>query len=167
MINRIHILSIRLLFCPSSVTRRAKRARRNAQCLQLQKNYLQAIRDKLTWKSFVPDCPLLKPVLTCKQYDVETQTLKRQEDIVSEERNWKFATHFISENLHCTWKHILIPESPQYPSPKSFYSRVFWFKTSFTKFTKFISEETSHRVVKSSDKNFESFFNLSSSCSRS
>ena len=35
------------------------RARRNAQCLQLQRIYLQAIRDKLTGKSFIPDCPSL------------------------------------------------------------------------------------------------------------
>ena len=103
----------------------------------------------------------IKPVLTCKQSDVETQTLKRQEEIVTGEER-KIRNSF--RKWKPTWKHILIPESPQYPPPKSFYSRVFWFKTSFTKFS---SEETSHRVVKSSDKSFESFCNLFSSCSRS
>ena len=169
MINWIHTFSIGLLFSKHPVLLGEQNEREEMTSVHGVFNFKEFIYRQSETNS--PESPSfltvrcwIKPVLICKQPDVETDKLwsaRKKFSVTGEEQ--KIRNSF-RKWIKPTWKHILIPESPQYPPPKSFYSRVFWFKTSFTKFS---SEETSHRVVKSSDKSFESFCNLFSSCSRS
>ena len=99
MINRIHTFSIGLLFSKHPV-------------LLGEQNEREEITSVFNFKEFIywqsetnlPESPSfltvrcwIKPVLTCKQPDIETQTLKRQEEIVTGEerkirnsfRKWK------------------------------------------------------------------------------
>ena len=99
--NRIHVLSIGLLFSKHLVLLGEQNVEREEMPSVFnftERIYLQAIRDQLVEKSFIPDCPSLNKTSFHKQSDVEIQNLKRQEENVTGEER-KIRNSFRSKNL--------------------------------------------------------------------
>ena len=89
MIKRIHTLSIGLLASKHPVLLGEQSEREEMPSVFNFKEFIyrQSESNSPESPSFMTVRRWIKPVLTCKQSDVETQTLKRREEIVtSEER---------------------------------------------------------------------------------